>query len=181
MKRILNATAHSAGPVRDALIAAARAELSGARRGDAVNQFLDALGGIDLRSAARGASENGPLGEPSGEAGSRDAAAASDAILADRNEPSLFDHAVAARDTAKAFDDPVGEGAKAQTEILDHDLQMDALDQAEPTHLFDLPETGFRVSEEGDKPQPLADIMREAESDELAAKALRDCLKGGGE
>jgi hypothetical protein len=176
---ILNATAHSAGPVRDALIAAARAELSGARRGDAVNQFLDALGGIDLRSAARGASENGPLGEPSGEAGGRDAAAASDAILANRNEPSLFDHAVSARDTAKAFDDPVGDGAKAQTEILDHDLQMDAL--AEPKHLFGLPETGFRVSEEGEKPQPLADIMREAESDELAAKALRDCLKGGGE
>jgi hypothetical protein len=134
-------------------------------------------GGVNREAITAGNGDRGPSREPLGEAGGRDASAASDQLLSDRNEPSLFDHAVSARDTAKAFDDPVGEGAKAQTEILDHDLQMDA----EPTHLFDLPETGFRVSEEGEKPQPLADIMREAESDDLAAKALRDCLKGGGE
>lgn len=123
---IIDRTAHSAGPVRDALIAAARAELSGSRRGDAVNRFLDDLSGIDLRAAARGASENGALGEPLGEAGSRDAAAASDRLLSERDEPSLFDHAVSARDAAKAFDDPVGDGAKQQSELLEHDLLMDA-------------------------------------------------------
>jgi hypothetical protein len=123
---ILDATAHSAGPVRDALIAAARAELSGSRRGDAVSGFLDALSGIDLRTAARGVESDGAPREPFGEAGGRDAAAASDAILADRNEPSLFDHAVAAREAAEPFSDPVGEAAKAQTELLNHDLLMDA-------------------------------------------------------
>jgi hypothetical protein len=309
---ILNATAHRSGPVRDALIAAARAELSGARRGDAVNRFLDDLGGIDLRSAAAGASEHSLAGEPSGEAGVRDAAAASDIQLSDRNEPSLFDHAVAARALAEPFSAPVGAAAKQQTEILEHDLRMDATVRPEavdpvvlkmvpkkgkpglsiehhtgapatspsravvfrdesgeaigvvlfrteseadgsgnpnkletrpeygsgltvfvnPAHrrqgiasamyayaksqgfdfeavsgkgdltpdgaafvsarleggvvespappLFDLPDTGYRISDEGEA-QPLADIMREAEDDELAAKALRDCLKGGGE
>jgi hypothetical protein len=187
---ILNATAHRAGPVRDALIAAARAELSGARRGDAVGGFLDDLAGIDLRAAAEGTSEHGPLGEPLGETGGRDAAAASDVLLSERDEPSLFDHAVAARDLAEPFSDPVGEGAKTQTEILDHDLQMDAVTDVgtgegasifPDEHLFDLPETGYRLTEEGDSPKPLAEIMREAEDDTLAAKALRDCLTGGGE
>jgi hypothetical protein len=170
---ILNATAHSAGPVRDALIAAARAELSGSRRSDAVNGFLDALAGIDLRSAARGASEDGALGEPSGEAGSRDAAAEADRVMASGNGPGLFDHAVAARDAAEPFSDPAGEGAKTQTDHLEHDLKM----PEETPPLFDLPETGYRVSEEGDKPRPLADILREADDDALAAQALRDCLK----
>lgn len=181
---ILERTAHSAGPVRDALIAAARAELSGSRRGDAVNQFLDALSGIDLRAAAEGASEHGPLGEPSGEARGRDAAAASDIQLSNRNEPSLFDHAVAAKVQAEPFSDPVGEGAKTQADILDHDLKADATGEtvrkgveSSFTHLFGLPETGYRLSEEGDKPKPLAEIMREAEADTLAAQALRDCLK----
>jgi hypothetical protein len=121
---ILNATAHRAGPVRDALIAAARAELSGARRGDAVGGFLDSLAGIDLRAAAEGASQHGALGEPLGEAGGRDAAAASDVLLSERDEPSLFDHAVAAKAEAEPFSDPIGEGAKAQAEILEHDLRM---------------------------------------------------------
>jgi hypothetical protein len=174
---ILDRTAHSAGPVRDALIAAARAELSGARRGDAVNQFLDALGGIDLRSAARGIGEDRAPREPPGETRSRDAAAASDEKLSDRFEPSLYDHAVAARDAAEPFSDPAGEGAKAQTALLAHDLQMDA--EGEPTHLFDLPETGYRVTEDGEKPQPLKDILNDAESDEIAAKALRECLTRG--
>jgi hypothetical protein len=171
---ILHATAHSAGPVRDALIAAARAELSGARRADAVNQFLDALGGIDLRSAARGASENGLAGEPPREAGGRDAAAEADSQLSQSNAPGLFDHAVAAKEAAEPFSDPVGQAAKDQTALLDHDLLADATDP--PPSLFDLPETGFRLSDEGDA-KPLHEIMREAEADELAAQALRDCLK----
>jgi hypothetical protein len=223
---ILDATAHSAGPVRDALIAAARAELSGTRRADAVNQFLDALGGIDLRAAARGASEDGALREPSGETGSRDAAAETDRVLAESHGPELYDHAVAARQAAEPFSDPVGEAAKAQTALLDHDLRMDAAEQAGVPYidpqmlakigggealdpaivernrqearlradsplrpgatdaegtmglaLFDVADQPtFRLTDEGDA-KPIHEIMREAEADETAAKALRDCLK----
>lgn len=89
---------------------------------------------------------------------------------------TLFDHAVTARDRAEAFSDPVGEGAKAQTDNAVHDLAMDHI-EGEPPSLFDTPETGYRLSEEGDQPQTLQQIMAEAESDEQAAKALRDCLK----
>jgi hypothetical protein len=93
--------------------------------------------------------------------------------MASGNGPGLFDHAVAARDAAEPFSDPAGEGAKTQTDHLEHDLKM----PEETPPLFDLPETGYRVSEEGDKPRPLADILREADDDALAAQALRDCLK----
>lgn len=298
---------------------------------------LDAL--LERRNAEADATGNGAgrqPREPSGEAGGRDAAAASDEVLARSNGPGLYDHAVAARDAAEPFSDPVGDGAKRQTELLEHDLRMeveayhggrgfeggfdlsqagssgigsadqravwftpdrseagryawnaapaqtyhgkavypakidtsdfvrvlpmkyderafsdivakardegrpgvifeavsedarpgvdqiavldmsvirqgdakkiitaaaeaarkadrgasqsdggngdvsiqDGLSQTTPPPaLFDLPETGYRLSEEGDKPKPLAEIMREAEADTLAAQALRDCLK----
>jgi protein-disulfide isomerase len=42
-------------------------------------------------------------------------------------------------------------------------------------HLFDLPETGFRLSEEGE-PVSLKEALDQADADEEAAKALRDCL-----
>src|SRR5205823_117876 len=61
---ILERTSHRAGPVRDALIRAARAELSGARRADATDQFLRELGGIDLRSAAGEGTADGSAGGP---------------------------------------------------------------------------------------------------------------------
>jgi hypothetical protein len=199
---ILERTAHSAGPVRGGLIAAARAELSGARRGDAVNGFLDALAGIDLRAAARGLTEDGAVREPSGEAGGRDAAAASDEFLASSHGPELFDHAIAAKEAAEPFGDPHGEAAKAQTALLDHDLRaqidpaiaerrkqetalkaeapMRSIAEQEGTmglSLFDVADQPtFRLSDEGEA-QPLAEIMRDAEADELAAQALKDCLK----
>lgn len=124
---ILNATAHSSGPVRDALIAAARAELSGARRGDAVNRFLDELGTIDLRAAAAGVGRHDGAGAALGRAGSEDALASADGELPASLEPSLFDQAVATAQKAEVFSDPVGEGAKAQTAMLEHDLLMDAV------------------------------------------------------
>lgn len=123
---ILNATAHRSGPVRDALVSAARAELAGTRRADAVSKFVDDLSGIDLRAAAAGIGEDHSVGQSSGEAGIRDAAAEADRVLSESDGPSLYDHAVAARDAAERFSDPVGEAAKSQTEILNHDLWMDA-------------------------------------------------------
>lgn len=185
---ILDRTAHSAGPVRDALIAAARAELSGARRGDAVNQFLDALSGIDLRAAAAGVGSDGGLRELPGGEGRNLALEAADADVSGSREPSLFDRAITARDAAERFSDPVGPEAKAQTALLEHDLRPPEQEQrkqgeepAKPAvvddvHLFDLPTNGFRLSEEGDKPVSLKDAMDAADADEAAAKALRDCL-----
>jgi hypothetical protein len=123
------------------------------------------------------AEASGLTGEPPRETGSRDAAAEADRVLSERNEPSLFEHAVAAKAAAEPFSDPVGEGAKQQTALLDHDLQMDAAAEDAPS-LFDVPETGYRLSEEGEA-RPLKDVLDEAESDSLAAKALRDCLTGG--
>jgi hypothetical protein len=264
---ILDRTAHSSGPVRDALIAAARAELSGARRADAVNQFLDALAGIDLRSAARGAAEHGEAGERVGAEGSGSTPTTPDDELAGSNVP-LIDRAIAARDKAEPFSDPVGEAAKQQTALIEHDLLMDArtdslkrtaswvirnketgevvmetfdrkkvdalntakyeavpigeylgsingrerasldlgaqtdpaiaerqrqeieLRAASPKRPGDIDAEGtmglalfdvadqptFRISDEGDA-KPIHEIMQEAESDELAADALRNCLQ----
>jgi hypothetical protein len=142
---ILNATAHRTGPVRDALVSAARAELSGARRADAVSRFIDDLSGIDLRAAAAGIGEDSPASQPPGEAGGRDAAAEADRVLSESDGPSLYDHAVAARDAAERFSDPAGEGAKFQTEILDHDLRMDAMPLAERVAFaLDYPNADYR-------------------------------------
>ena len=49
----------------------------------------------------------------------------------------------------------------------------------QPPPLFDIPDAGFRLSEEGDKPQTIAEILDQADSDEKAAQALADCLKPG--
>jgi hypothetical protein len=188
---IVEATAHRSGPVRDALIAAARAELSGARRGDAVNQFLAELEGIDLRAAAAGVGRDGRPGEPSGEAGSGDAVPEAIDELPDRLEPSLFDQAVDSAQRGEAFSDPVGEGAKGQIALLEHDLQMDeaALRTASPLRPGDIDPEGtmglslfdaadqptFRLSEEGDA-RSLADLIADNEADEIAAANARACL-----
>jgi hypothetical protein len=161
---ILERTAHSAGPVREALIRSARAELSGARRADAVSQFLDELNSIDLRAAARGVESDGGAGRTSVSEGLGLADSAQNEDLFSRGEP---------RRPPVDFSDPVGEAATKQTANVEHDLLMDA---AAPVHLFDTPETGFRISEEGD-PKPLHEIMQQAESDEEAAKALSECLQ----
>jgi hypothetical protein len=169
---ILERTAHSAGPVRDALIAAARHELSGTRRADAVSQFIDQLGSIDLRAAAAGVGPDGSFSEPSGGTGRNLAAEAPDENLPSGGQPSLFDRAVAAKTEAEKFSDPISPEAQQQAALIEHDLQHDE----KPEHLFDLPSAGFRLSEEGEKPVSLKDALDEADSDEAAAKALRDCL-----
>lgn len=200
---ILEATAYRSGPVRDALIAAARAELSGARRADAVGQFLDALAGIDLRAAARGVEQGGGDRTGVGVERGADAPEAADGDVPSGSEPSFFDQAVAARAEAERFSDPVGPQAKGQAELLEHDLRMDAdpaiadrqrqetqLRADSPLRPGDLDAEGtmglalfdvadqprFRLSDEGEA-RPLADILEEAEADETAVRALRDCLK----
>jgi hypothetical protein len=188
---ILERTAHRAGPVRDALVAAARHELSGARRADAVDQFLEQLGGIDLRAAAgEGTTHGGDGGAPL-EPGRDFPAEAADADVPSGSEPSLFDRAVAAKRAAEPFSDPNGEGAKKQIELLEHDLRppkpqpesgpLESQGTSEPppvvdeVHLFDLRSTGFRLDEEGGSVS-IKDALDAADADEAAAQALRDCL-----
>lgn len=198
---ILNATANSHGPVRDALIAAARAELSGSRRADAVKGFLDALSGIDLHAAARGVEQGDALRGSPVEAGGQDHAAQTDSELSGSDGPSLFEQAVSAKEQSAPFSDPQGEGAKRQVDLLEHDLKAEAdpnqadrqkqetaLKAASPLQsvaeeqgtmglgLFDVADQPtFRLSEEGDA-APLAKIMADSEADTLAAQAARDCL-----
>lgn len=206
---ILERTSHSAGPVRDALIRAARSELSGIRRADAVGQFLDELGSIDLRAAAAGIGESGVAGGAPVEPGRDLAAEAPDGDLPHGSEPSLFDRAVIARDNAEKFSEPVGPEAMQQTALLEHDLRHDAgeprkgpesapegkaapeqpkgekpsesasgaaSEGVDPSlHLFDLPETGFRLSEEGNTVS-IKEALDQADADDAAAKALMDCL-----
>jgi hypothetical protein len=113
--------------------------------------------------------------EPFGGAGRDLAAEAQDAHVPRGSEPSLFEVAVAARDGAEKFSDPVSPEAKEQADLLEHDLRQDAEPEAEPVHLFDLPETGFRLSEEGNTVS-IKEALDSADADEAAAKALRDCL-----
>jgi hypothetical protein len=129
-------------------------------------------------------------GEPLGGAGRDLAAEAPDADLPSGSQPSLFDSAIAQRDRAEAFSDPVGAEAKQQTALLEHDLRPpkpegdqakegetpEAPPVADTVHLFDLPSTGFRLTEEGEKPVTLKEALDDADADEAAAKALRDCL-----
>jgi hypothetical protein len=176
---ILERTSHSAGPVRDALVRAARSELSGVRRADAVNQFLDELNSIDLRAAAAGVGPDGGFSEPSGGEGRDLSPEAQDEQLSRPSEPSLFDRAVIARDNAEKFSEPTSPEAMQQAALLEHDLRQDAVVEdtgIDPSlHLFELPETGFRLDEEGNTVS-IADALNEADADEAAAKALRDCL-----
>ena len=125
---ILDATAHSSGPVRTALLDAARTSLTGDIRGS-TRQFLDALGGIDLHAAARGMGESVGGGLASGGAGRALDAAEADAELASgrglSGGPSAYDEAVAAGQSGLGFSDPIGASAKSQTASLEHDLLMD--------------------------------------------------------
>jgi hypothetical protein len=198
---ILNATAHRSGPVRDALIEAARAELSGSGRGPAVSAFLDKLSAIDLRSAARGLEQDGRSGAMDVQPGHEVATATPDSELSGSDGPSLFEQAVSVKERSAPFSDPNAEGAKGQVALLEHDLKV----QADPNlaarekqetklkadspmqanvdqegtmglSLFDVADQPtFRLDDEGEA-QPLAKIMADAEADTVAAQAARDCL-----
>ncbi len=196
---ILNATAHRSGPVRDALIEAARAELHGTRRADAVGGFLDKLGAIDLRAAAAGVEQGGRVGAMDERPGYGIPAEAADGELSASDGPSLFDQAVSAKSQSEGFSDPVGPAAKEQTMLLEHDLRpdpnivetdkqktrlkasspMQAVAEQQGTmglSLFDsVDQPTFRLSDEGDT-RSLPDIMAETQADETAAQAARDCL-----
>lgn len=133
---IVSRLAFSAGPVADALNDAAAKLAAGGRLGDVVGEFVGAVRGIDLQSAARGA-PTGDLGRlaPDGAGRGGDAGEADVGIPAERNdtgEPSLDELEAAGQvsmfDVAQAerFSDPVhGEGATRQIESLEHDVRMD--------------------------------------------------------
>jgi hypothetical protein len=127
----------------------------------------------------RGKTESRGPSEPPGGAGRDLSPEAQDEQLSRPSEPSLFDRAVIARDNAEKFSEPTSPEAMQQTAMLEHDLRQDAVVEdtgIDPSlHLFDLPETGFRLNEEGNTVS-IAEALNEADADDSAAKALRDCL-----
>ena len=163
---ILDATAHSSGPVRSALLAAAQRHLDGDRAG-AVRDFLDALAGIDLQAAARGM-EHGTAdgGLPVEPRRALDADQA-DAELVDgrglSGGPTAYDEAVAAGHASLDFSDPVSTAARAQADAIEHDLKLVA-DQS-----------NFRLSDDGDEIS-FIDAAASANSDIAAIEALKGCL-----
>lgn len=128
---LIERTAQSAGPVRDALRAAA-ADLIEHKRGlgAASRDFLDRLGGIDLRDAAAGSGESAAAGGIHGEPGRGpdDAGSHEDLFGAGEQpgrgaEPGHDDGAAGPADAVVAsFSDPHGAAAKAQDETLQHDF-----------------------------------------------------------
>jgi hypothetical protein len=163
---ILDATAHSAGPVRSALLDAARASLDGDQR-VATRQFLDAISSIDLRDAARGLDDGGADGLSSGGAGRARDDPEADGDLADGRglpgRPDAYTDAVDAGQSSLGFSDPVADAATKQVESLQHDLLMTS----------DLGD--FRLSEDGPE-RPFATILREADADLDAVEKARACM-----
>jgi hypothetical protein len=201
---IIDATAHSSGPVRDALLAAARKHLAGDSRG-AVAGFLHDLGGIDLHAAARGVSEGsgtGSLSEPLGHtlgAGEADTGVAEGRGVS--GGPTAYDQAREVEQASLGFSDPVSADAEKQTAGVEHDLKMEldpnlAARQAQEvalkveapmrstaeqdstmgSPLFDsADQPSFRLSEDGDE-MTFGDILKQADSDLSAIDAVRNCL-----
>lgn len=137
-------------------------------------------GGPEVAAGAARGSE--PAGEPGGEAAEPDG---------DAGEPSAV--------TAKAFDDPDAETARAQTDSLDHDLRMAvdpniaardaqavALKAGSPLQakvdqdsmiglgLFDAGDQ-FRLDVDSGE-RSVADVLGDLDAEEAAIKAARDCL-----
>ena len=191
---IIDRTAHSSGPVRDALLAAAREHLAGNRNG-AVRQFLRDLDGIDLQAAARGVGDGAEVGLAGERSGHAFDGGQADAELADGRGvpggPTAYDEAVAAGQNSLGFSDPVGAAAEAQTHAVEHDLAMElraasplrgenvagqAQDGTMGAPLFDATDQpSFRLSEEGPE-QSFHDILGQADADIKAVEALRNCL-----
>jgi hypothetical protein len=163
---ILDATAHSAGPVRTALLDAARASLGGDR--DAVRGFLAAIDGIDLQAAARGVEPGGRDGGLSVDAGHAIDPEEEAPLLSGGDGPSLFDDAVASERAGEAFSEPAGDGSQAQADSIEHDILVADADQ----HTY-------RVDEDGDE-RSASDILATADRELSAIDAVEACMKPGG-
>jgi hypothetical protein len=162
----LDRAAYRAGPVRDALLDAARRSLEGDHV-NAVSKFLDAIdrlspedvaGGVDKGTSAGSASERSgrALGDPE-----------TDGELADgRGLPggaTPFEDAVSAEQQGLAFSEPEGIAATKQTASVEHDLIMDQ------------PEGLFRLSDDGGE-QSFHDLLKAADADLAAVDKARACL-----
>ena len=124
-----------AGPVSDALGAAAGKLAAGGKLGDAADEFVAAIKQLDLDAIARGSDGADPdvdLADGAGRFG--DAAEAGEAIPDE--QPSLLELERA----TELFSDPDGPGVKAQADSLVHDLRAEAAGQ--------LPNAGDRAPEQ---------------------------------
>jgi hypothetical protein len=136
---IVSRLAFSAGPISDALNDAAGRLAGGEPLAGVVDGFVRSVRGIDLNAAAKdtprargdslvpdGAGRGGDAGEE-GPGSSAQSGGEGDlqpgvsaAELEEAGQLTAFDLDAAAR-----FDDPAGDGARAQVESLEHDLKMD--------------------------------------------------------
>lgn len=89
-----------------------------------------------------------------------------DALDAERGVAASAASAPIADPAMRAFDEPGGVGATAQTESLFHDLrQMAEADPARPV----------RISEDGEA-RPIAEVLDELDEDDAAIAAVKGCL-----
>lgn len=140
---IVSRLAFSAGtPVADALNGAAAKLAAGGKLGDVVGEFVRAIRDVDLNAAVRSTADDSGRLAPDGAGRGGDAGEADAALPpepGDPREPSLADLEDAGQvsmfDVAQGerFSDPAhGEGPKAQSESLTHDVKMDVERQAAP-------------------------------------------------
>ena len=162
----LDAAAHTSGPVRTALLDAARRSLDGDHT-VAVAQFLDAIdrltpqdvaGNVGEGAGARELPEHGrfSFGDPQA-----DRELASGRELSRGTSP--YEDALSAEQHGLAFSDPSGSGGIAQSRSIEHDLLMDKTDGT------------FRLSDDGDE-RTFADLMKSANADLAAVEKARACL-----
>jgi hypothetical protein len=155
---------------------------------------LNGEAGNETATLTRRAATSRRASEPPSREGRALAPQEADALVSRGSQPSLVDTALAARDAAEKFSEPAGPEAQAHAALIEHDLRAEAglpketpregetvkpedqRSMGNPIHLFDLPETGFRLSEEGEKPITLKQAIETAEADTNAAQALKDCL-----
>lgn len=89
-----------------------------------------------------------------------------DALDAERGVTASAASAPIADPAMRAFDEPGGAGATAQTESLFHDLRQIA--GADPGRMV-------RISEEGEA-RPIAEVLGELDEDDAAVAAVKGCL-----
>jgi hypothetical protein len=184
-----------AGPVKDAIDAAARELADGGRTGDVVKRFVAAVRSIDVDQLVRaGAEVDGPGVDAArgidadgyGRAG--DVAEADGPILPQHgysDEPDLIDGAWPSRaeiesagqrgfemfdePALKPFDEATGDGPNVQAESLDHDVRLiAAADEDMPTFLID--------DGDGAAERSLPDLLDEFDRDAAAIEAAKKCL-----
>jgi hypothetical protein len=186
-----------AGPVKDAIDAAARALADGGRIGDVTKGFVRDVRKLDVAALVRADGESAPLArsgddpgdgfvsDGSGRIGDADGAASGlSPVRGYSDQPDLADNAWPSRaeiedagqtgfalfdePALRGFEEPDAPAAAAQTHSIDHDLRLIAEDA-------DLPM--FRIGDDDDAVETsLGDLLDGFDRADAAVEAARKCL-----